>query len=426
MNPFSEKQLQFIIESTKKWNLAHGSVRSGKTIGTLFRFMQAVDECPDSHIYMVGHSSDTIYRNAVQLLFSDPVYSVFRPYCTWKRNRLLYKDKTIVCLGAKDQGCIGSFQGNTWSLGYCDEITLYPEPIIDMIDTRLSKPHSMGFASMNPSHPSHKVKKWIDMAIAGDPNYYHLHYTLEDNPFVDQAYKDRIRKSLSGIFYKRNYLGLWCVAEGAIFDFFDHDLHVVKRPPRAAEYFLAGIDYGISNAFSCVVIGVSTGRYTQTGKCMWVEAEYYWDCKKTGRQKLNSEFATDIEGFLEPYGVNSIFIDPSALAMKLELQRRGMHVIEANNDVKYGIETMTSEMSQGNLFVMNTCKNLIREIEGYVWDSRKSEQGEDAPLKKSDHAIDAMRYVLASHVVPVYQPYQQNHDPNKYLQNRFQTSRRFY
>jgi len=413
------KQIQFINESTRHWNLAHGSVRSGKTVGTLFRFMQAANDCPDSQIFMVGHSSETIYQNAIRLLLESSQFDVFRPFCTWYagKRQLKFRDKTISTLGAKDEGAIGQFQGKTMSLVYCDEMTLYPESIVDMIDTRLSNPHSMGFASMNPSHPGHKIKKWIDMAEDGDDNYYSLQFTLDDNPFVDEPYKQRIKNSLSGLFYKRNYLGLWCLAEGAIFDFFDRSIHVVTKPPRSAEYWIAGIDFGTSNAFACVLIGVSTGQYTQTGKCLWVEKEYYWNSKQTGRQKVNSEYARDVEEFLEPYAVKGIYIDPSAAAMKLELQRKGLHVIPADNDVTNGIQVMTSEMAKGNLFVMKECTNLIREIEGYVWDTKKSQQGEDAPVKSGDHLIDGLRYAIFTHKVNVYNPY--THNPNKYQQQRF-------
>ena len=417
--PLSKKQLEFCVKSTKHWNLAHGSVRTGKTVGTLFRFMQACSECPDSQIFMVGHSSETIYQNAVRLILESPQLDIYRPFCTWYagKRQLKYMDKTISCLGAKDEGAIGQFQGKTMSLVYCDEMTLYPDSIIDMIDTRLSNPWSMGFASMNPSYPDHKLKKWIDMADAGDPNYYAQHYTLDDNPFLDEAYKERIRKSLSGLFYKRNYLGLWCLAEGAIFEFFDRSIHVLSRPPRAADYFIASIDYGVSNAFCCLLIGVSTGQYTQSGKCLWVEKEYYWDCKKTGRQKINSEFARDVEAFLEPYGPRCIYIDPSALAMKIELQRKGFHMISADNDVYNGIQQTCREMSEGNLFILKDCENLIREIEGYVWDSKKSEKGIDEPVKKADHSVDALRYAIHTHKVSVYNPYK--HNPNEYIRDRF-------
>lgn len=425
--PLSPKQLEFIQNSTSKWNLAHGAVRTGKTVGTLFRFLQACHECPDSQIFMTGHTSDTIYENAIRLIFESPQFTMFRPFCSWSPGKhiLTFKDKTIKILGAKDEGAIGQFQGKTFSLVYCDEITLYPQSIIEMIDSRLSNPWSMGFASMNPTHPEHTVKKWIDAGNEGDKNYYSLHFVLDDNPFVDQDYKDRLKNSTSGIFFKRNYLGLWCLAEGAIFDFFDPKIHVVNKPPAPAEYWIASIDYGISNACACLLIGVSTGMANQTGKRLWVEKEYYWDCKQRGRQKLNSELADDIYEFLEPYSLKGIYIDPSALSMKLELQRRGMHVIDANNDVYNGIETMINEMTKGNLYILRECKNLIKEIPNYVWDTKKALKGDDEPIKKGDHAIDALRYALYTHKVPIYKPYKYETE-NEYLQNRFQnTPRRF-
>lgn len=423
----SRKQIEFIENSTAHWNLAHGSVRSGKTVGTLFRFMQAIHECPDSQIFMVGHTSETIYQNAIRLLLESEQLSIFRPFCTWHpgRRQLKYREKTVQTLGAKDEGAIGQFQGKTMSLVYCDEMTLYPESIIDMIDTRLSNPWSMGFASMNPSHPKHKLKQWIDLAESGDANYYSLHFTLDDNPFVDEPYKERIKNSLSGLFYKRNYLGLWCLAEGAIFDFFDPKIHVVKTPPAAAEYWIAAIDYGSVNPFACLLIGVNSGYSTQTGKQLWVEKEYYWDPKKSGRQKVNSEFADEVGEFLEPYAVKNIYIDPSAEAFQLELRRRGMHVVHANNDVYNGIQKLSSDLRNGKLLICAECKNLIREIESYVWDSKKAERGDDEPLKKDDHAVDALRYAINTHKVNVYDPYAEVKSQKEWMANRFQPTRRF-
>jgi PBSX family phage terminase large subunit len=289
-----------------------------------------------------------------------------------------------------------------------------------MIDSRLSLPHSRGFAAMNPSHPKHKVKQWIDKSIQGDPNYYSLHFTLSDTPYVAEDYKNRIRDSSTGIFHKRNYLGLWCLAEGAIFDFFEPKIYVTSKPPAAAEYWVAGIDYGASNPFACLLIGVSTGRYTQTGKIMWVEKEYYWDHKGKNKQKTNSEMADDVQEFLQDYDVKQIYIDPSAASFKTELRRRGMHTVDANNDVENGIYMMTSEMRRGALIICSECKNLIREVESYVWDSKASERGYDEPMKRDDHAIDALRYVVASHKISTYDPYK--HNPNDYKDKRFKSN----
>jgi len=417
--PLSHKQLEFIASSTAKWNLAHGSVRSGKTVGTLFRFIQSLMDCPDSKIYIIGHTFDTAYRNVIRLLMESQELSIFRPFCNWSGKKLHFRDKTITVLGAKDEGAIGNFQGDTYSRVYCDEMTLYPESIIDMIDTRLSKPYSQGFAAMNPSHPKHKLKQWIDFAEAGDCNYYSLHFTLDDNPYVDESYKNRLKSSLSGVFYKRNYLGLWCLAEGAIFDFFERKLYVLSEPPRCADYWIAGIDFGTANNFACTLIGISTGVNTQSGICRWAEKEYVWDSKKMELQKTNSEYANEVAEFLSPYGVKTVYVDPSAAAFKLELQRRGLHVVNADNDVFNGVNFLTSEMKKGNMFVCADCPNLIREIESYVWDSKATEKGEDKPLKKDDHSIDSLRYAVYSHKISSYDYAAHAQRQKEWMQNKY-------
>jgi len=412
--PLSLKQQQFVDQSVKKWNLAHGSVSTGKTTGSLFRFMQAVNNCPDSQIWMVGHTSSTIYDNAVRLIVEPPAIGVpdplgiYRPFCQWRKGEreLWFVDsegriKKISTTGARDSGAIGAIQGKTFSLVYCDEMTLYPLNIIDMIDTRLRNPHSMGFATMNPSYPTHKIKGWIDRAKDGDPNYYELQFLIDDNPYLEESYKQRLKNSLSGVFYKRNYLGEWCLAEGSIFDFFDRSLHVVSRPPRSADYWVVGIDYGTNNAFAAVLIGINCGIATQDKPFWWAEREYYWDYKKQGYQKSSSEFADDLKVWLEPYSVKTIYIDPSAANFKLDLQRRGMHVVNAENDVNAGIirtiSLLKGDIKSGQLLICSECTNLIREIESYVWHPKCIEKGEDEPLKVNDHAVDALRYAVNTH-----------------------------
>jgi PBSX family phage terminase large subunit len=251
-----------------------------------------------------------------------------------------------------------------------------------------------------------------------------MHFTLDDNPYVPEDYKERIRNSLSGVFYKRNYLGMWCLAEGAIFDFFDRSIHVLRKPPAAAEYYIAAIDYGASNPFACLLIGVSTGKYTQEGQKLWVEKEYYWNPKVTQKAKTNGEFCKDVVEFLQDYNVQQLYIDPSAASFKTELRRAGLIPIDANNEVLDGIQMVTTEMQRGNLFICNTCTNLIKEIETYVWDSKKSERGDDEPMKKDDHAIDALRYAIATHKVSIYEPYKDIERQQEWMRNKYDIHRK--
>lgn len=396
--PFSPKQAEFILQANAKFNLAHGSVRAGKTVGVLFRFMQDVLTCPGDQIWMIGHTHDSIYHNCIRLVMdqNSKQFGIFAPFCTWMKGErvLLIGDKKVYCLGAKDEGAIGPIQGKTFDLCYCNEMTLYPDNVIQMIATRLSMPHSKLFGDMNPVQPTHSCKKWIDLATSGDKNYYALHYTIDDNPYLTEEYKAIQRQTLTGLFYRRNYLGEWCLAEGSIFDFFDERVHVTKRTLGTTKYWIAGIDYGASNAFACVLIRISD---LHEGGKMWVEKEYYYD-PKNQRQKTNSEYMRDLLNFFDGYAIHAIYLDPSAASFKAELSRHHLHVADTINDVYDGILSLTNVLKEGTLEISPTCTNLIREMQGYVWDPKASKQGYDEPLKQNDHAIDALRYAVKSYL----------------------------
>jgi hypothetical protein len=100
----SEKQKKFIYESVAKINIAHGSVRSGKTHATLIRFVELVHNCPDSKIIMIGNSFGAIKTNAVKFLTDE----ILRGYCIWKpgTQTLIIGDKQVRVIGAHDEGSV--------------------------------------------------------------------------------------------------------------------------------------------------------------------------------------------------------------------------------------------------------------------------------------------------------------------------------
>jgi hypothetical protein len=65
---------------------------------------------------------------------------------------------------------------------------------------------------------------------------------------------------------------------------------------------------------------------------------------------------------------------------------------DAVNDVYDGIHCLTSAIKEGTLLICSECVNLIREMEGYCWDPKKTLRGEDEPIKANDHLCDSLRY----------------------------------
>ena len=184
------------------------------------------------------------------------------------------------------------------------------------------------------------------------------------------------------------------MAEGAVYDFFDEDVNVIEYSKNPATSYIVGVDYGTTNPCVFVLIGHNPSAYPN----MWLEKEYYYDSKKTQRQKSDYEYAKDLIEFIDGIAVDAIYIDPSAASFKQELRRNGVQNIrDAVNDVLPGIRYQGQLLTNGTYKICSNCINTIKEYTNYVWDSKASQRGEDKPVKQNDHTKDAERYALYTH-----------------------------
>ena len=95
--------------------------------------------------------------------------------------------------------------------------------------------------------------------------------------------------------------------------------------------------------------------------------------------------------------------DPiSGHSIQSEYAQHGVSIALGNNDVEAGINLVVQMLNNGRLFITRNCVNLIREFHKYrwqVWASTKAKDDRNAkeqPHKKDDHALDALRYGVAS------------------------------
>jgi len=114
------------------------------------------------------------------------------------------------------------------------------------------------------------------------------------------------------------------------------------------------------------------------------------------------EFGTELQKHFGAYPIQCFYLDPAAQSFETELKRQRKPVFQAKNDIIDGVRFVGSLFTQGDLIICKgpsgrDCANLIKEIEGYVWDISSIKRGIDKPLKQRDHAIDALRYALYSH-----------------------------
>lgn len=382
----SPKQQTTIDESDAAYNVWVGAVSSGKTLASTIRLLQLMRDGPAGDVMIIGVSREAVQRNVIKGMCRLANW----PEPSSKTTHTKLYNRDVYFIGAHDESAVRTIQGSTLALAYVDEATCLPNPFWRMLESRLRVPGARLLATCNPEGPQHWLKKdFIDRA--SDLGLKYWNFTLDDNPSLTDEYKNRIKASYSGMWYKRYILGEWAVAHGLIYDGYDHD-NLFEHPLDTPNFYIMGIDYGTSNATAAVLLAVSPKRWPQ----IRVEAEYYYDSAKRGRSKTDSELVSDIREFIGWRSIRTIYVDPSAASLKLELRSRDLPVIDAKNDVLAGIKITSKFISNKNIVIHKSCKTVIETLQSYCWDPKAADRGEDKPLKEREHILDALRYAVFS------------------------------
>lgn len=394
----SEKQREIMRFPYTKYDalICDGSVRSGKTsIMSLSFFLWAMGNFNGCAFAYCGKSVGAVERNIVTPLLSiaylrrnfDVRYNRGDHVIIARRGG---RENRFYLFGGKDESSYSLIQGITLAGVMLDEVALMPRSFVEQALARCSVSGAKFWFNCNPENPEHWFRKeWL--LKAPERNALHLHFTMDDNPSLDDATRERYRTMYSGVFYQRYVLGLWVMAEGIVYDMFDHTRNVYSEPPidmvdRSTRYIAC--DYGTTNP--CVFLDIY-----DDGEVIRVDREYRWDSRAEHRQKTDEEYADDFMAFMGSSWC-TVYVDPSAASFIAALRRRGVYVIEANNAVLDGIRRVGALFQRGLLLVHDTCTGLMDELGSYRWDDKAAARGEEKPVKQLDHAPDALRYFVNS------------------------------
>lgn len=401
--PFSRKQrkvLNWWCDSSpvKDYDgiIADGAIRSGKTLSMSLSFvLWAMTNFSGQNFAMCGKTIGSFRRNVLfwlKLMLKSRGFSV----ADHRADNLVVVTRAgtenyFYIFGGKDERSQDLIQGITLAGVFFDEVALMPESFVNQATGRCSVEGSKFWFNCNPDGPYHWFRiNWIDKRQS--KRLLYLHFTMDDNLSLSEKVKERYRGMYSGVFYKRYILGLWCMAEGIIYDMFDDKRHV----KRILDFFnklidgnrYVSCDYGTQNptVFLLWNKGVDNAWY-----CI---REYYYSGRERGKQKTDAEYADDLEDWLEGTKIRAVIVDPSAASFIAELRKRGYSVIKANNDVEDGIRIVGTKLNQNKIFFADSCENTIKEFASYIWDEKAAQRGEDKPVKDYDHAMDAVRYFV--------------------------------
>lgn len=379
----SPKQREFVKYGTHRWNFKGGATRSGKTYLDFrwiipIRIRERIGK--DGLAIILGVTKSTIERNVLEpmrnIYGDELVGTISSDNTAW-----IFGEKCY-CLGAEKVSQVSKIRGASIKYCYGDEVADWSEEVFALLKSRLDKEYSCFDGTFNPQYPDHWLKKFLD----SNADIFSQTYTIDDNPFLPESFKENLKKEYEGtVYYDRYILGLWVRAEGLVYPMFGDDC-ITQEIPDTGDYYIS-IDYGTLNPFSAGLWCVGKRSAVRI-------AEIYYSGRETRVQKTDEEYCDMVERLAGEKTIRAVVVDPSAASFIEALRRRGrFKVRHADNDVMNGIRTVSDFLRNGKIKIHESCENTIREFGLYRWDE-KSES--DRVVKENDHAMDEVRYMATT------------------------------
>lgn len=378
----SQKQTEFVVNCSHRWNFKGGATRSGKTYLDFkwilpMRIRERVGK--DGLTVILGVTKSTIERNVLEpmrnIYGADLVGAISSDNTAW-----IFGEKCY-CLGAEKVSQVSKIRGASIKYCYGDEVADWSEEVFSLLKSRLDKEYSCFDGTYNPQYPNHWLKKFLD----SEADIFSQTYTIDDNPFLPLAFVENLKKEYAGtVFYDRYILGRWTLAEGLVYPMFSKEANVTSETGGAGKYYIS-CDYGTQNPTVFCLWRMDKGRAI-------MEKEYYHSGRATNRQKTDEEYYQDLERFADGYEIERIVIDPSAASFSECIRRHGKFAVwKANNDVLDGIRLTAACIKSGRIKFHESCTHAFDEFGLYSWDK---DAAEDKVIKENDHVLDAVRYFV--------------------------------
>ena len=375
--PLTEKQLEYLRNCSRRWNIKTGATGSGKsfvdfTVTIPKRITAARGE---GLLVLLGNTRGTLERN------------ILEPMRQWwpgnvghlrSDNTVELFGKKVYALGADNKKHVSRIQGATFEYVYGDEVTTWSGEVFQMLKSRLRCEHSHFDGTCNPDNPEHWFKKFLDSGA----DIYQQSYVIDDGVLPPRVVEELKKEYAGTVYYDRYILGKWRQADGLVYRF--GEANITDDLPEGGEYTISCY-YGTHNPFSA-------GLWCWDGRTATRMREYYYCGRDERSSKTDEEYYAELEKLAGDLPVKSVVVDPSAASFIEVIRRhRRFRVYKAVNDVLPGIAATARYLQAGAIKIHRSCKDAIREFGLYRWDEKAAE---DRPVKENDHALDDIRYFV--------------------------------
>lgn len=363
----------------------HGAKRAGKTVVNNDTFITELDRVRyivdrlgvDEPMYILaGTSSTSIQNNVLQELYNkygfEPKYD--------KHGSFTFRGVKVVQVYTGSISGLKRARGFTAFGAYVNEASLANEVVFKEIISRCSGTDARIVWDSNPDNPNHWLNR--DYINNKDKMIIDFAFKLDDNTFLSKRYIENIKSATpNGKFYDRDILGLWTIAEGAVYSDFNKDIHIVDNLPEMERYF-AGVDWGYDHYGSIVIIGedIKGNQYLVDGISeQYKEIDWWVDRAKEFKAK---------------YGDIVFWADSARPEHVARFKKEKLKAKNAKKAVIAGIEDVAKKFKENKLFIKReVIPRFFDEIYQYKW---KPNSTKDEPLKEYDDVLDALRYAIYS------------------------------
>ena len=227
---------------------------------------------------------------------------------------------------------------------------------------------------------------WVNEEYENLPNCQLVTSTYLDNPFLSELQVAEIEANKGDTNWWRVYgLGLFGSLDGLIYTFDQID----TMPDPAGMIELYGLDFGFTNDPTAIVhVYVDTRR-----KEIFAEEL----CYRT--QMLNENIIQElrIDSVAPTSFIYADCAEPKSIA---EISQAGfnVHASDKSAPSKDKIAFQVQWLQGWKLHFTKASTNLIKEARSYVWAQDKSGHKLNIPAGGLDHALDALRYAVYTHI----------------------------
>ena len=382
-----------------------GPAETGKTLGALWKLHLCACKYPDSSIVICRKTLTSIY-STVLVTFQKMVLGdnwPFEPYGGEKPQWFPYPNGSRIWVAGLDKASrVLSAEHDIIYVNQAEELILEDwETLTTRATGRAGNmPYAQTIGDMNPAYPAHWIYRRESLQM-----FYSWHrenpmlYDQDTGEITEQGQRTMaVLEALTGTRKKRLKDGMPAQAEGAVYDEWNDEHHLVDRfdIPDDWRRFCA-VDFGYTNPFVCQWWAVDNdGR-------MYLYRQYYMT------QRTVRAHAARLRALTGDEAIETAVCDHDA-EDRATLAEEGISNCAADKRVSVGIDKVKERLKPAadgrpRLFILRdglaevdpalTEKRLPLttedELPGYVWSDRAAKE---VPIKEHDHGMDALRYAV--------------------------------